>query len=450
MRITPAGHEVSWHAINMHKLLDHMVVDFPQLCGNPIGMSFFALHGLESKHSSTKQHRDKHGFTAAPVVSKIHNKATLGLRSQTRHDRSNLMRGGLLRASDASLARKMNMIDSRALRARRSKNSRLASLRCRTQGLDSRIDWATGESTPLLTPCAQRALITGASASLVKLMSPDETEAAEGAAGERVGEVPGEEEDTGATAPTDTPPAEHEEEDTEHDESETEAELEALIEAEPDGVRVAELRGRLLALTGRLDEAANSRRAHSGYLMVHLPGEVQPEPPGSGSVVIGVSVVRSTRMADVHIQGLIKAHGMKKKATTIAAQLETVGRLRDLSAAELQKLHKDKGLPGVGLPWLRTLHAALRAVDRLDPPRALAAPVPAPQETAGAEEPAAAVETAAPSTEETAAPMAAETAETSAPETGAPETPETPETPTVPAAPAKRSRVPNPRYYTTS
>jgi hypothetical protein len=227
MRITPAGHEVSWHAINMHKLLDHMVVDFPRLCGNPIGMSFFDLRGLESKHSSTKHHREKHSFSAALVVSKINNKATLGLRSQTRHDRSNMMRSGLLRAADASLTRKVNSITSRALRARRSKNSRLASARCRTQGLDSRVDWATGESTLLETACEQHRLITGASISLVAMMSPDETEAAEGAAGERVGDAP-DEEDAGVTPPVDTPPVGGEEaEDAEHDESETEAELEA-------------------------------------------------------------------------------------------------------------------------------------------------------------------------------------------------------------------------------
>jgi hypothetical protein len=227
MRITPAGHEVSWHAINMHKLLDHLVVDFPRLCGNPIGMSFFDLRGLESKHSSTKHHREKHSFSAALVVSKINNKATLGLRSQTRHDRSNMMRSGLLRAADASLTRKVNSITSRALRARRSKNSRLASARCRTQGLDSRVDWATGESTLLETACEQHRLITGSSISLVAMMSPDETEAAEGAAGERVGDAP-DEEDAGVTPPVDTPPVGGEEaEDAEHDESETEAELEA-------------------------------------------------------------------------------------------------------------------------------------------------------------------------------------------------------------------------------
>ena len=214
-----------------------------------------------------------------------------------------------------------------------------------------------------------------------------------------------------------------------------------LIEAETDDVRLAELRERLHALSARLDEAASSRREHSGYLTVHSPDAVQPEPTGSGRLVIGDSVVRSTRMADVHTQALIRAHGMQRKATIIAARLETVGQLRDLSAAELQQLHKSKHLPGVGLPWLRTLHAALRAVGRLDPPRApatvaLAAPVPAPEETVEAEE-----ETV--EAEDTPAPMA--------PEAPAPASPVAPAA-FVPTGPitltglVKRIRVPNPKY----
>ena len=214
-----------------------------------------------------------------------------------------------------------------------------------------------------------------------------------------------------------------------------------LIEAETDDVRLAELRERLHALSARLDEAASSRREHSGYLTVHSPDAVQPEPTGSGRLVIGDSVVRSTRMADVHTQALIRAHGMQRKATIIAARLETVGQLRDLSAAELQQLHKSKHLPGVGLPWLRALHAALRAVGRLDPPRApatvaLAAPVPAPEETVEAEE-----ETV--EAEDTPAPMA--------PEAPAPASPVAPAA-FVPTGPitltglVKRIRVPNPKY----
>ena len=214
-----------------------------------------------------------------------------------------------------------------------------------------------------------------------------------------------------------------------------------LIEAETDDVRLAELRERLHALSARLDEAASSRREHSGYLTVHSPDAVQPEPTGSGRLVIGDSVVRSTRMADVHTQALIRAHGMQRKATIIAARLETVGQLRDLSAAELQQLHKSKYLPGVGLPWLRALHAALRAVGRLDPPRApatvaLAAPVPAPEETVEAEE-----ETV--EAEDTPAPMA--------PEAPAPASPVAPAA-FVPTGPitltglVKRIRVPNPKY----
>ena len=214
-----------------------------------------------------------------------------------------------------------------------------------------------------------------------------------------------------------------------------------LIEAETDDVRLAELRERLHALSARLDEAASSRREHSGYLTVHSPDAVQPEPTGSSRLVIGDSVVRSTRMADVHTQALIRAHGMQRKATIIAARLETVGQLRDLSAAELQQLHKSKHLPGVGLPWLRALHAALRAVGRLDPPRApatvaLAAPVPAPEETVEAEE-----ETV--EAEDTPAPMA--------PEAPAPASPVAPAA-FVPTGPitltglVKRIRVPNPKY----
>ena len=214
-----------------------------------------------------------------------------------------------------------------------------------------------------------------------------------------------------------------------------------LIEAETDDVRLAELRERLHALSARLDEAASSRREHSGYLTVHSPDAVQPEPTGSGRLVIGDSVVRSTRMADVHTQALIRAHGMQRKATIIAARLETVGQLRDLSAAELQQLHKSKHLPGVGLPWLRALHAALRAVGRLDPPRApatvaLAAPVPAPEETVEAEE-----ETV--EAEDTPAPMA--------PEAPAPASPVAPAA-FVPTGPitltglVKRIRVANPKY----
>jgi hypothetical protein len=228
-----------------------------------------------------------------------------------------------------------------------------------------------------------------------------------------------------------------------------------LIEAETDDVRLAELRERLHALSARLDEAASSRREHSGYLTVHSPDAVQPEPTGSGRLVIGDSVVRSTRMADVHTQALIRAHGMQRKATIIAARLETVGQLRDLSAAELQQLHKSKYLPGVGLPWLRALHAALRAVGRLDPPRApatvaLAAPVPAPEETVEAEEETVEAE------EET---VEAEEETVEAEDTPAPMAPEAP-APASPVAPAafvptgpitltglvKRIRVPNPKY----
>ena len=213
-----------------------------------------------------------------------------------------------------------------------------------------------------------------------------------------------------------------------------------LIEAETDDVRLAELRERLHALSARLDEAASSRREHSGYLTVHSPDAVQPEPTGSGRLVIGDSVVRSTRMADVHTQALIRAHGMQRKATIIAARLETVGQLRDLSAAELQQLHKSKHLPGVGLPWLRTLHAALRAVGRLDPPRA---PVPAPEETVEAEEETVEAEEETVEAEDTPAPMA--------PEAPAPASPVAPAA-FVPTGPitltglVKRIRVPNPKY----
>jgi hypothetical protein len=82
-----------------------------------------------------------------------------------------------------------------------------------------------------------------------------------------------------------------------------------------------------------------------------------PEPSGGGSqIVISNSVVRATPISDVHTKGLIQAHGMQNKATTLATKIETVGQLRDLSTDQLRPLCKQ--LKGVGLAWLQKLHTA--------------------------------------------------------------------------------------------